>query len=395
MQNFMKRCWAQIHLDRLDRNLSHIRSLLPREAEIMAVVKANAYGHGDGMIAMELQKQGVSWFCVSNIDEAISLRKSGITGQILILGMTPAVLARLLLEYRLVQTVYSLEYALQLSREIDGLGGVLECHLKIDTGMGRIGFVHHDEYDALDELLKAVRLPGLNPTGIFTHYAVADEMSSESVGYTKKQLDSFQDILLKLKESGVEFQTAHTKNSAGIEQLSGEHYGFARAGIILYGLNPSGEIVDPEIEPVMELKSVVSMVKKVGPGVSVSYGRKFVSEREMMVATVPVGYADGFSRSLSGRAEFLVRGKRARVIGTVCMDQLMLDVSHIPEVSMGDEVTIFGRDGEEEISAAELAEMAGTIGYEVICAVGHRVPRVYEKGGQVVGVVNYLYDDEA
>ena len=395
MQSFMKRCWAHINLDHLKQNLNHIRSLLPPETEIMAVVKANAYGHGDGVIARELQKDGVHWFCVSNIDEAISLRKSGIKGNILILGTTPVELADLLLQYRLIQTVYSLEYADQLNRELQKHNGVLECHLKIDTGMGRIGFVHHDGCDALKEILSVCQMPGLMVTGIFTHYAVADETTPDSLSYTEKQLSSFRDILQKMEQAGLKMKTVHTKNSAGIERLHQEHYGYVRAGIILYGLNPSKDVIDFEIKPVMELKSVVSMVKRVSPGTSISYGRKFVSDREMTVATVPVGYADGFSRSLSGRAEFLVRGKRARVIGTVCMDQLILDVSEIPGVQMGDEVTIFGRDGDEVVSAADLAEMAGTISYEIVCAVGHRVPRVYYKNGQVIDVVNYLYDDEA
>jgi len=392
MQRFMKRCWAQIHLERLTQNLEHIRSLLPQGTEIMAVVKANAYGHGDDMIASELQREGIRWFCVSNIDEAISLRKSAITGEILILGMTPPELADVLVEYRLIQTVYSLEYAEQLSVELSQKGLTLECHFKIDTGMGRIGFVHHDNYDALGELLTASRLPGLDPTGIFTHYAVADEVSEDSVAYTEKQLAAFRDILAKLKENGLHMKTVHTRNSGAIELVKNEDYGFVRAGIILYGLTPSTEVIDSEIRPVMELKTVISMVKSIGAGNSISYGRKFMTDREMTIATVPVGYADGFFRSLSGHAEFLVRGKRARVIGTVCMDQLMLDVSHIPDVKMGDEVTIFGTDGDETIGAAELAQMAGTIGYETICAVGRRVPRVYYRGDEVVGVVNYLYD---
>mgnify|MGYP004870405617 FL=1 len=394
MQTFTKRCWAKIDLDALQYNLEHIRKMAPENAQIMAVVKANAYGHGDGMVAAELERNGVNWFCVSNVEEAISLRKSGITGKILILGMTPVELASLLVEYKLVQTVYSPEYAKQLNDRLAALGKVLECHLKIDTGMGRIGFVHHDGADALDELLKVCAMPQLKPTGIFTHYAVADETNEDSVAYTQKQLASFCDILSKLEQHGVHLPVAHTKNSAGIERLTTEHFPFVRAGIILYGLNPSHEVVDPKMKPVMELKSVVSMVKRIPPNTSVSYGRRFISDHEMMVATVPVGYADGFSRSLSNRAEFLVRGKRARVIGTVCMDQLMLDVTGIPDVQMGDEVTIFGRDGDAYISADELAQMASTINYEIVCAVGHRVPRVYYRGGKVVEVVNYLYDTE-
>lgn len=394
MQTFTKRCWAKIDLDALQYNLEHIRKMAPENAQIMAVVKANAYGHGDDMVATELERSGVNWFCVSNVEEAISLRKSGITGKILILGMTPVELASLLVEYTLVQTVYSPEYAKQLNDRLAVLGKTLECHLKIDTGMGRIGFVHHDGADALDELLKVCAMPQLKPTGIFTHYAVADETNEESVAYTQKQLASFCDILSKLEQHGVHLPVAHTKNSAGIERLKTEQFPFVRAGIILYGLNPSHEVVDPKMKPVMELKSVVSMVKRIPPNTSISYGRHFISDREMMVATVPVGYADGFSRSLSNRAEFLVRGKRARVIGTVCMDQLMLDVTDIPGVQMGDEVTIFGRDGDAYISADELAQMASTINYEIVCAVGHRVPRVYYRGGKVVKVVNYLYDTE-
>lgn len=394
VQSFIKRCWADINLDHLKHNLNHIRGLVAPGTEVMAVVKANAYGHGDRVIATELERNGVKWFGVSNIDEAISLRNCGIQGNILILGITPAELAELLVEYRLIQTVYSLEYAKLLSKEISKRNAEVKCHLKIDTGMGRIGFVHHDGVNALAEVKQACALPGLKPTGIFTHYAVADESTPVSAAYTQKQLCAFRELCSILKKEGVTFETVHTKNSAGIEELPEEQYNLVRAGIILYGLSPGGDVNDPELRPVMELKSVVSMVKTVGPETSISYGRKFVSEHEMVIATIPVGYADGFSRSLSNRAEFLVRGKRARVVGTVCMDQLMLDVSHIPGVTMGDEVTIFGRDGGEEISAADLAGMASTIAYEVVCAVGHRVPRVYYKNGQVVDVVNYLQDEK-
>lgn len=393
MQSFMKRCWAHINLDALAHNLEHIQNIMPECSEVMAVVKANAYGHGDGIIAAELERLGVRWFCVSNIDEAISLRKYGIRGQILILGMTPVELCDLLIQYRLIQTVYSVEYARQLNERAAGFETQVECHLKVDTGMGRIGFVHHDQYDALEELLYVCGLPGLKAAGIFTHYAVADEKSSGSAAYTQKQLNAFRNILEKLEQKGIHLETVHTKNSAGIECLSNEEFPYVRAGIILYGLNPGGDVADEKLLPVMELKSVVSMVKTVGPETSISYGRHFISEHDMVVATVPVGYADGFSRSLSGRAEFLVRGQRARVIGTVCMDQLMLDVSHIPGVQMGDEVTIFGHDGKEHISADELACMASTINYEIICAVGHRVPRVYYKNNKVVDVVNYLYGE--
>lgn len=391
MDTYLRRCWAQVHLDALEYNIRSIRSMVGEEAQVMAVVKANAYGHGDGQVARCLQQLGISWFGVSNIDEAISLRKFGIVGNILILGITPLDCCYLLAEYDIVQTVYSSEYACALNGCAVQLGVTIRSHLAVDTGMGRIGFVHHDVLDAVEEILALRKLRNLEIEGMFTHYAVADEMSEESLAYTDCQSKAFDGLAERLEAKGMHLPVLHTKNSAAISNLSGAEYQLVRAGIILYGITPSEEVAKYDLKPVMELKSVVSMVKTIPAGTSVSYGRRFISEREMKVATVPIGYADGFFRCFSNRGDLLVRGKRAKILGSVCMDQLMIDVTEIPGVEMGDTVTVFGQDGEESLSVYDWAKLANTIPYEILCAVGHRVPRVYDWNGKTVGTTNYLY----
>lgn len=391
MNTYLKRCWAQIHLDSLEYNIRSIQSMVGSGVQVMAVVKANAYGHGDGYIARFLQQLGIGWFGVSNIDEAISLRKFGIVGNILILGITPLDCCCLLAEYDIVQTVYSTEYACALNNCAVQLGITVRCHLAVDTGMGRIGFVHHDDLDATEEILNLQTLRNLKMEGMFTHYAVADEMSEESLLYTDRQSRAFDDLVEKLEAKGVHLPVLHTKNSAAISNLARAEHQLVRAGIILYGIAPSDEVAGYDLKPVMELKSVVSMVKRIPAGTSVSYGRRFISEKEMKIATVPIGYADGFFRCFSNRGELLIRGKRARILGSVCMDQLMVDVTEIPGVKLGDVVTIFGQDGEESVSVCDWAKLADTIPYEILCAVGHRVPRVYDRNGETIGTTNYLY----
>lgn len=391
MYHYLKRCWAEVHLDALGHNIQSIQKMIAPRVEIMAVVKANAYGHGDGYVARYLQQIGIRWFGVSNIDEAISLRKFGITGNILILGITPFDCCALLSEYDIIQTVYSTEYAQSLNECAVKLGLTIRAHLAIDTGMGRIGFVHHGEQSAVEEILQLKKLHNLEIKGMFTHYAVADEMAEDSLCYTCLQSEAFDDLALQLKNSGMNLEVLHTKNSAAISNLSSAEHQMVRAGIILYGIFPSEEVKNYDLQPVMELKSVVSMVKTVPAGTSISYGRHFVSQKQMKIATVPIGYADGFFRCFSNRGELLVRGKRARILGSICMDQLMIDISEIPEVQMGDVVTIFGKDGNECISVYDWAEMAHTIPYEILCAVGHRVPRVYDQNGETIGTTNYLY----
>ncbi|MGI5895053.1 MAG: alanine racemase [Candidatus Merdivicinus sp.] len=385
--DFFKRTWAEIDLDALNWNTEQIRQLLPEGTSMLAVVKADAYGHGDRMISTELENMGIQWFGVSNLEEAISLRDAGIRGEILIFGYTPPSLAGVLAEHRITQAVFNADYAAQLDAAAKKAGVSVLGHLKIDTGMGRIGFACGHPADRLDEIIRSCRYPALQITGIFSHFSSSDDPSEEGIAYTRMQQQRFDAVVEGLRRNGIEIPFRHLQNSAGIVSYSGCRYEAVRAGIILYG-HPldylPGHAID--LRPVMSLRSTVAMVKTVQPGDCISYSRTFVADREMRIATIPVGYADGYLRAFSNRADVLIRGKRAPVIGNVCMDQLMVDVSHIPEVQVEDLVTLAGRDGKEEITFSELADLAGTIHYELLCLVGKRVPRVYLRHGKVVEV---------
>lgn len=443
MLDFLERTWAVIHLDRLDDNLEQIRRNLPTDTKIMGVVKADGYGHGDKMIAGALRRNGVDFFAVSNLDEAISLRNGGIDCDILILGFTPVCKAGTLLHYNITQTVFSAEYAALLDAEVAALNE-LECgaqspgtnsdsasfrraetcsatscsappssdsasfrraetcrasscsarrcavHIKIDTGMGRLGFAESNQHSAAAEVAAVCALPHLQVNGIFTHLSSADMLDEASEDYTQLQVERYQKVLRDLSGMGVSIPLHHLQNSAGIAFLPKMHFDYARAGIVMYGVAPSGEKLPFPLKPVMELKTVVSMVKTVEAGSAISYGRTFVADRPMKLATVPIGYADGYPRSLSNRAFMLIHGKRVRVVGNVCMDQLMLDVSDIDDVKMGDAVTVVGSDGGETVSFDELAELTGSIPYELMCLIGRRVPRVYMQGENMIEVVDYI-----
>ena len=390
MTDFLKRTWAVIDLDCLDFNIEALHSRLSSGTKIMAVVKADGYGHGDHAIAEELSRKGVDFFAVSNLAEARSLRRGGIDSDILILGFTPPSCAGELAGLHLTQTVFSSEYAELLSGSCREAGVSVRVHIKLDTGMNRIGFPAFHSDTAVKKVSEACRLPNLNFEGIFTHLSSADSLDSNSIAYTQMQVKRFSTAVSALEKQGIHFSCRHMQNSAGIAFLPSVHYDYVRAGIVLYGVAPSSEPLPFAIRPVMELKTVISMVKRVPPNSAVSYNRRYVSDREMKIATVPIGYADGYPRSLSNKAEMLLHGKRVPVIGSVCMDQLMLDVSDIDDVCMGDVVTVVGKDGGESIQFDELAALAQTISYELMCLIGRRVPRVYIKGGKTVGVVDYV-----
>lgn len=389
---FLKRTWSVIHLDRLDHNVKQIASRLPSGTRIMGVVKADGYGHGDKHIARELNSLGVDFLAVSNLEEALSLRRGGVDCDILILGFTPVSRVSDLYGSQITQAVFSLEYARQLNAECERQQVQVKTHIKIDTGMGRIGIVENGEHCAAEEVAEIYGLSNLECEGIFSHLSSADSLDEDSVAYTRMQVEGFHHTVAELEERGIHFACKHLQNSAGIAFLPEEHYDYVRAGIVLYGVAPSGEEVPFPLEPVMELKTVISLVKEIGPGMAVSYNRKFVSEHAMKIATVPIGYADGYPRLLSNRAEMLLKGKRVPVIGNICMDQLILDVTGIDDVKMGDVVTVVGTDGDETISFDELAEKIGTISYEMMCLIGRRVPRVYRKDGKTVAIVNYIQD---
>ena len=389
----LKRTWAEISLDAIEHNYKVIRAAADPKTMICCVIKADAYGHGAVMLAHEYESLGADWFAVSNLEEALQLRRNGIEKPILILGYTPAQMACDLAANRISQSVFSLEYARELS-DIAAKSGVdVNIHIKVDTGMTRIGFLYQDpqrDRGAIEEMIAAAALPHLNPQGIFTHFASADEGDCGE-GYTRRQFACFTDAIAHLKEAGIEFEIRHCANSAAIFEYPEFDLDMVRPGIVLYGLYPSDQIRNKaDLWPAMELKSVVSMTKEVDAGVFVSYGRTYQTAGKTKIATVPIGYADGFCRVNSGKAQMLVHGKRVPVIGRVCMDQLMLDVTGIGEIRSGDIVTVFGRDGGEEISAAQLASLSGTINYELVCLVGKRVPRIYEKDGKTVGSLNYI-----
>ena len=394
MKEILRRTWAEIDLDALAYDYQQVRSHTNPKAKVCCVIKADAYGHGAPRIAREFESLGADWFAVSNLEEALQLRLSGVTRPILVLGYTPADEARALAEHGISQCVYSTEYARELSDCAQKSGVTVKIHVKIDTGMSRLGFYFQDinRDEATVQEVKAVcRLPGLYPEGIFTHFAVSDEGSAGDI-FTMRQFGCFKEMIESLIREGIRFEVRHCANSAAVFDHPLSHLDMVRAGIVIYGLYPSGEVRNrPNLTPVLSLKSVVSHVKTLQKGATVSYGRDFQADREIKVATVPIGYADGYPRVLSpGGAQVLIHGKRCRILGRICMDQLMADVSEVENVRLGDVVTLIGRDGGETILADELAACEHSINYEVVCGISKRVPRVYLKDGKVESVSNQI-----
>ena len=376
MKPYLKRAWAKVSLPQLRKNVDIIRSLNSPTTDIMAVVKADAYGHGDEHIVRCLAEQcGIKYFAVSNLDEAIAVRKFAPDADILILGYTPPEYAHEIAMYNIIQGVVSTEYAQEL---VKNTPSPIRCHIKIDTGMGRIGLKHDTPEECADEIAEMIKIDKLSVEGIYTHFAVADSDDPDNIAYTDRQEKFITDTYDDLAGRGIKFRHLHFMNSAATCYRNSSRSTLSRAGIILYGLHPDVSLDIPEgLEPLMELKAVISHVKTVKAGDCISYGRTFVADREMRIATVTIGYADGYSRLLSSKGEILVHGKRCRIVGRVCMDQLMMDVSDVPEAKSGDIVTLIGTDGGDRITADDLAQIYGTIGYEVVCGISKRVPRIY------------------
>jgi len=391
-----KRFWAEIDLDAARHNFIKIREALSENTRLCCVVKANAYGHGAVQLATLYQELGADFFAVSNIEEAMQLRKYCINQPILILGYTPAECAEILAQYNISQAVFSLEYAQKLNKFAQEAGEKIKIHIKLDSGMGRLGFsCKHNMEDTpeLNHAYMACCLPYLETEGVFTHFAVADD-GDDGEEYTKKQYQSFEYGVNWLKNMGVNFEIKHISNSAAISDYSEFQLDMVRAGIVLYGENPSEDIETKlDLKPVMSLKAVVSQVKTIDAGDSVSYGRTYVAERPTKIATVPVGYADGFRRSNANGGVVAVHGKLVPIVGRVCMDQVMIDVSSIDEIAEGDLVTIMGVDGAVSVTAGDIAKQNNTINYEVLCAVGERVPRFYVKDGEIVSVKDNIISE--
>jgi len=382
----LKRTWAEINLDNLRYNCEQLKGMLKDGVALMAVIKADAYGHGDVEVANAIA-EFADWFAVSNLMEAKRLRRAGISKPVLILGYTPVENCTDLFEMGITQTVLGSDYAKELSDAAVGAGITVDVHIKVDTGMSRIGFSAVDTDECVSQIERAVYLPGLKATGIFTHFAVADEDSERSQKFTEMQHDRFSDVIWSLQKKGIDFDRVHCCNSAAMVFIPSYHHTMVRPGIVLYGCSPNGKpIEEMDLRPVMTLKTAVSLVKTVKAGETVGYGRKFTAASDMKVATVAVGYADGYPRVLSNRGYAFVNDTVVPIVGNICMDQMMLDVSAV-DVKEGDQVILFGEGS--PIGVDNVAALAGTINYEILCGISRRVERVYIRDGKEVSVVDY------
>lgn len=366
MNNYADRCWTEIDLEQIKKNLSIYKANLHDRSKIMAVVKADAYGHGDAVIAKLLYDNEICDFAVSNIDEAIHIRKAGVGGDIIILGYTPLKRLNDLVKYDITQTLLSEEYAEEVSKS----GYRIKCQFALDTGMRRIGLNADDPNECERVIRKYADL--LN--GLFTHLCVAD--TKEQDVFTNDQISKFEEICVRVADLKLDY--CHCMNSAGGLWHHSDISCFSRLGIVLYGLKPDYmNILPDQIKPALTWKSIVSMVKVIERGDTIGYGRSFLAYDNMKIATIPTGYADGYNRLLSNKGYVLINGKKAPIVGRVCMDQMMVDVSKIDDVKMGTEVVLIGNSGRETITADDLADMYGTIGYEVVCSISKRVDRRY------------------
>lgn len=383
------RVYATVNLDAVVSNMKAMREALPASTAIMGVVKADGYGHGAVPVAWAMDPY-VEGYAVSNIDEGINLRRHGIQKPILILGVTHRQRFEELLQYKITPAMFRLKEAKELSYLAKERGLTAKIHLALDTGMSRIGMA--PSRDAAKEAAGMASLPGIEIEGLFTHFARADETDKSAY---EEQYRRYKEFLGYLEELGVQIPIRHCSNSAGIvESLESNHMDMVRAGIAIYGMYPSDEVDHNSVKltPAMEIKSCITYIKEIGAGTAVSYGGTFVADHTMKVATIPVGYGDGYVRSLSGKGDVLIRGKRAAILGRICMDQFMVDVTDIPDVQEDDEVTLLGKDGSECITMEELAEKSGGFHYEMVCDIGKRIPRVYLKDGNIVGTKDYFDD---
>ena len=363
---------AEINLSDLIRNFRQVRSCIPTGCKILAVVKANAYGHGIKEVSRELEYAGVDMLGVAHVEEGIFLRESGIKSKILVMGGITDDYSVDIVKWGLTPVVYTLSFANVLSEAAVSSANILPVHIKVDTGMRRIGVVPEMTGELAGDI---VRLNGLRIEGIMTHFAEADLQNRE---FVREQLDSFISVCKTIREMGIDIPVKHTANSAAVLDMEESHLDMVRPGIMLYGYSPSS-FLSPiaDLRPVMTLKSKIVHIKKVPSKTGISYGRTFTTTRETVVATIPIGYADGYSRLLSNLGQVIIKGRRAPVIGRVCMDMTMIDVTDIPGIKQGEEVIIIGGENEVRITADDIAAWTGTISYEVLCGIGERVDRVY------------------
>ncbi|MFH0855529.1 MAG: alanine racemase [Candidatus Omnitrophota bacterium] len=359
--------WAEINLDNLEHNFSQIKKQVAAKTKILVTVKADAYGHGLAPVSKRLEAIGVNFLGVASIDEGIKLREAGITVPVLVLGLILKSDALPLFEYGLAASVCDQESARAFNSKAVKLGKKLNVHIKVDTGMGRIGVAHYDAH----KLVKKIHgFKHLNVEGIFTHLAFAD-MNQE---FTFYQISLFDKLLKDLRKDGVRVPLAHAANSLGVLNYENSHFNMVRPGLVIYGLYPK-ENLKINLKPVLKLKTRVIFVKKVPAGSGISYGHDYITGKATKIATLPIGYGDGYPRNLSNKAPVLINGKRFKVCGRICMDQVMVDVGN-ENVRIGDEVVLIGSQGKSSITAEELAGLSGTVPYEIVCGLGSRIPRI-------------------
>lgn len=382
------RVYAKIDLDAVAWNMEQMKKNLKEGTEMVAVIKTDGYGHGAVQVASMLESYDYVWgYAVATLDEAVVLRAAEIQKPILVLGCIFPDQYWEMLKYEIRMNVYTKEMAEAISALAVEKGEQAYVHIKLDTGMARLGF--SAEESSIEEIKEIAELPNLVLEGVFTHFAKADE---EDKAFTMMQLEKFEWMTQRLEEEGVTFPYVHASNSAGIIDIRRADYNLVRAGIAIYGLYPSEEVDKEKVQlkPALSLKSHIAFVKDIPAGTPVSYGGDFVSEHQMRIATIPIGYGDGYPRSRSDTGYVLIRGKKAPIIGRICMDQFMVDVSDIPEVKFGDKVTLIGRDQEEYLPVEKLSELSGRFNYEFVCDLGKRIPRVYVQDGKVEEQVDYF-----
>ena len=387
----LKRTWAEISLDNLNHNYHALREKLPGGTRFLGVVKADAYGHGAVPVSRYLVELGAEYLAVSNIEEAIQLRRGGIRGPILILGYTPPELADSLVAYGLRQEVHSLEYARQLQARLSGSKRRLRVHIKLDTGMSRLGFFAYDHPKTVDELRAVAEMNELQIEGVFMHVPVADSLEASDEAFCRTQYARFTAMLDALKAVGVEPELRHCCNSGASILYPQYAMDMVRPGIATYGILPSEELRGRiDLRPVMQLRSTIFQIRDYAPDITVSYGRTYRTEAPTRVAVVGIGYADGLPRSFSNRISFLLHGKRVPQIGRICMDMCMVDVSSVPEARVDDIVTVFGEDNGASIGVDAMAAELGTIPYELLCGINKRIPRIYLDGENETEVLQYI-----
>ncbi|HHW57109.1 MAG TPA: alanine racemase [Clostridia bacterium] len=377
---------AEIYLDNIVHNLKEVKKAVGEKVKIMGVVKANAYGHGSCQVAKVLIENGIYYLAVATVEEALELRECGIDFPILIFGYTPLTQAKELVRYDITQTVFDIRYVKELEKIALSIGKRAKVHVKIDTGMGRIGYT--DLNLAERGIKEMMTMEGIEVEGIFSHFATSD---GKDKTYTEKQFELFKILIDRLKGKGINIPLKHIANSGAIIGHQYSYLDMVRPGIVLYGSYPSDEVEKRlDLKETMGFKTKIVHIKEVPEGTSISYGRTYRTKRKSKIATLPVGYADGFNRLLSNNHKVLVKGKYAPVVGRICMDQTMIDVTDIEGVEVGDDVIILGNQGGEKITADEIAKKIKTIPYEVYCGISRRVPRIYIYQGKVVETKNYL-----